>query len=47
VTTVPAAARYEANEQYYGKPVYPMDILAGTTNPPVESRKLLDVSAKY
>ncbi len=27
------ATRYEANEEYYGKPVYPADILEGKIPP--------------
>lgn len=41
------ATRYEANEEYYGKPVFPIDILAGNVKPPASSQKLLDVLAKY
>ena len=41
------ATRYEANEEYYGKPVFPADILAGSVKPPAGWRKLLDVLSKY
>jgi lipid-binding SYLF domain-containing protein len=41
------ATRYEANEEYYGKPVFPIDILAGNVKPPAGSQKLLDVLSKY
>ena len=41
------ATRYEANEQYYGKPVFPADILAGDVKPPDGAKKLLDVLSKY
>jgi len=41
------ATRYDANEQYYGKPVYPADILEGKITPPTESQKLLELLAKY
>src|SRR5213593_1163685 len=40
------ATRYEANEEYYGKPVFPADILAGDVKPPAGAQKLLDVLAK-
>ena len=40
------ATRYEANEEYYGKPVFPADILAGSVKPPPGAQKLLDVLAK-
>jgi len=39
--------RYEANEEYYGKPVFPADILTGSVKPPPGAQKLLDVLAKY
>jgi lipid-binding SYLF domain-containing protein len=39
--------RYEANEEYYGKPVYPSEILAGDVKPPASAQKLLDVLSKY
>ncbi|HVO92350.1 MAG TPA: YSC84-related protein [Terriglobales bacterium] len=39
--------RYEANEEFYGKPVYPSDILSGKEKPPAGAQKLLDVLAKY
>ena len=41
------ATRYEANEAYYGKPVFPADILAGDVGPPASAQKLLDVLSKY
>jgi lipid-binding SYLF domain-containing protein len=41
------ATRYEANEEYYGKPVFPFDILAGDVKPPAGAQKLLDVLSKY
>jgi lipid-binding SYLF domain-containing protein len=41
------ATRYEENEKYYGKPVFPADILAGKVKPPVGAQKLLDVLSKY
>jgi lipid-binding SYLF domain-containing protein len=41
------ASRYEANEEFYGKPVFPADILAGGVKPPLGAQKLLDVLAKY
>jgi lipid-binding SYLF domain-containing protein len=41
------ATRYEANEIYYGKPVFPQDILAGDVKAPASAQKLLDVLAKY
>ena len=39
--------RYQANEEYYGRPVYTSDILSGKEAPPAGARKLLDVLAKY
>jgi SH3 domain-containing YSC84-like protein 1 len=39
--------RYEANEQYYGRPVFPLDILSGKEKPPPSAQKLLDVLSKY
>jgi SH3 domain-containing YSC84-like protein 1 len=41
------ATRYEANEEYYGKPVFPTDILTGSVKPQPGAQKLLDVLAKY
>lgn len=41
------ATRYQANEEYYEKPVYTNDILEGKVVPPPSARKLLDVLAKY
>jgi len=41
------ATRYEANEEYYGKPVYTADILEGKVTPPAGAQKLIDELAKY
>lgn len=41
------ATRYEANEEFYGKPVYPADILSGSVKPPAGAQKLLEVLSKY
>jgi len=41
------ATRYEANEQYYQKPVYTADILEGKVAPPAGAQKLLDALSKY
>jgi len=41
------ATRYEANEEYYGKPVYTADILEGKVTPPAGAQKLLDALSKY
>lgn len=41
------ATRYEANEAYYEKPVYPADILEGKVAPPAGAQKLLDALTKY
>lgn len=41
------ATRYQANEEYYEKPAYPSDILAGSVKPPAGAQKLLDVLSKY
>jgi len=41
------ATRYQANEEYYEKPVYPSDILAGNVKPPAGAQKLLGVLSKY
>jgi lipid-binding SYLF domain-containing protein len=41
------ATRYDANEAYYGKPVYPSDILEGKIKPPAGAQKLIDVLSKY
>jgi lipid-binding SYLF domain-containing protein len=41
------ATRYQANEEYYEKPIYPSDILAGNVKPPAGAQKLLDVLSKY
>ncbi len=41
------ATRYEANEEYYNKPVYTADILEGKVTPPAGAQKLLDALTKY
>ncbi|HET9916388.1 MAG TPA: lipid-binding SYLF domain-containing protein [Candidatus Binatia bacterium] len=41
------ATRYEANEEYYGKPVYAADILEGNVPPPAGAQKLVDALSKY
>jgi lipid-binding SYLF domain-containing protein len=41
------ATRYQANEEYYGKPAFPSDILAGDIKPPAGAQKLIDVLSKY
>ena len=41
------ATRYQANEEYYGKPAFPGDILAGDMKPPAGAQKLIDVLSKY
>ena len=41
------ATRYEANEEYYDKPVYTADILEGKVTPPAGAQKLLDALTKY
>lgn len=41
------ATRYEANEEYYGKPVYTADILGGTVKAPPSAQKLIDALAKF
>lgn len=41
------ATRYRANEEYYGKPVFPADILSGSVAPPEGARKLQAVLSKY
>ena len=41
------ATRYEANEEYYGKPVYVADILEGKELPPAGAQKLVDALSKY
>ena len=41
------ATRYAVNEEYYGKPVYPADILEGKVTPPAGAQKLLDILTKY
>jgi SH3 domain-containing YSC84-like protein 1 len=39
--------RYAANEEYYGKPVYPSEILAGDLKPPANAQRLLELLSKY
>ena len=41
------ATRYEANEEYYNKPVYTADILEGKVAPPAGAQKLIDALEKY
>lgn len=41
------ATRYEANEEFYGKPVYTSDILSGAVKPPAGAQKLIDALAKF
>jgi SH3 domain-containing YSC84-like protein 1 len=41
------ATRYQANEEYYGKPAFPSDILLGDVKPPASAQKLVDVLSKY
>lgn len=41
------ATRYEANEDYYGKPVYVADIVEGKVTPPAGAQKLVDALSKY
>ena len=41
------ATRYQANEEYYGKPVFPGVILSGDVKPPPSAQKLIDVLSKY
>jgi lipid-binding SYLF domain-containing protein len=41
------ATRYEANEEYYEKPVFTSDILEGKVKPPAGAQKLLDALSKY
>jgi lipid-binding SYLF domain-containing protein len=41
------ATRYAANEKYYGKPVFPGDILAGDVPPPPGARKLIELLSRY
>lgn len=40
-------ARNDANEQYYGKRVYPRDLLAGDVKPPASAQKLIQALGKY
>ncbi len=39
--------RYQANEEYYGKPVYPSEILSGKEAPPAGAQKLVNLLRKY
>ncbi|MBI4528385.1 MAG: lipid-binding SYLF domain-containing protein [Deltaproteobacteria bacterium] len=39
--------RYKANEEYYGKPVFPTDILSGDVKPPDSAQKLIKLLSKY
>jgi lipid-binding SYLF domain-containing protein len=39
--------RYAANEEYYGKPVYPSEILVGDLKPPANAQRLLELLSKY
>jgi lipid-binding SYLF domain-containing protein len=39
--------RYQTNEEYYGKPVLPSDILSGEVKPPESAQKLIDLLSKY
>ena len=41
------ATRYEANEENYGKPVYPAELLEGKVPPPARGQKLIDTLSKY
>ncbi len=41
------ATRYDANEEYYGKPVYTADILNGAVKPPPSAQKLIDALTKF
>ena len=41
------ATRYDANQEYYGKPVYPADILSGAVKPPPSAQKLIDALEKF
>jgi SH3 domain-containing YSC84-like protein 1 len=41
------ATRYQANEEYYGKPVYTSDILTGAAKPPAGAQKLIDALKKF
>ena len=41
------ATRYDANEEYYGKPVFPSDILEGKVKPPAGTQKLVNELSKY
>jgi lipid-binding SYLF domain-containing protein len=39
--------RYQANEEYYGKPVYPSEILSGKEAPPAGAQKLVNLLTNY
>lgn len=39
--------RYKQNEEYYGKPAFPSDILSGDIKAPAGAQKLMDVLSKY
>lgn len=41
------ATRYQANEDFYGKPVYPADILSGAVKPPAGADKLIKALSKF
>ncbi len=41
------AARNDANEEYYGRPVLPSEILAGTVKPPKGAQELINLLEKY
>ena len=41
------ASRDDANEEYYGKPVYAADILEDKVAPPAGAQKLVDALSKY
>jgi len=41
------ATRYEANEEFYGKPVYTSDILSGAAKPPAAAQKLIETLSKF
>lgn len=41
------ATRYQANEEYYGKPVFAADLLEGKVTPPASAQKLIEALSKY
>ena len=41
------ATRYEVNEEFYGKPLFPADILSGNVQVPEGARKLQETLSKY